>query len=136
MKTATFLISLALAMPAAAVPLNVQIHYVETYQQACDAAVAYAATVPGATFGFIATDSMEPHFPAKLTVHVIEPGEPEVGQAPAFKHNGQTYIHQLTQKGAGRYVTSGTNVAAPDAGYRTRKDLVGVVRQVWVAKSR
>lgn len=127
-----FLASTAFAAPA----LDVRIHHVETLTEACLAAVAYAATVPGSTFGHIATDSMEPYFPAKLTVHVVEPGEPEVGQPIAFKHNGKPYVHQLTQKGLGRYVTSGTNVAAPDAGYRARKDLRGVVRHVWVAKNR
>lgn len=136
MKPIALLLFIALAMPAKSTPLDVQIHYVDTVHDAVSQASAYARKIKGADVRFPATNSMEPHFPVGHTAIVYEPGEPTIGQPVAFRVNGapMIYTHQVTSKGLGRYVTSGTNVAGPDAGYRTRKDLVGVVRHVWVAK--
>lgn len=134
MKHFLSLLFLAASVSAAPIPaLNVRVHYVETYADACFAAYVYARTVQGSGAGHVATDSMEPVMPAKRTVYVVEPGLPEVGQPVLFKHNGQTYLHMLKKRGMGRFVTTGTNVAKEDAGYRIERDIAGVVRHVWVA---
>lgn len=119
----------------APVPSHVTIHHVDTFEQAAQAAVAYAQTIKGAEFGHVATDSMEPYFPAKRTVFVSEPGDPLVGQPVRFQYKGRRYIHMVKSKGLGRYETTGTNVQKPDAGYRTKEDILGPVRHVWVAKN-
>lgn len=138
MKTLLLFLCLCLssavfARPAKEFPVNVTVHHVETFAEACFEAYLYAVTVQGAGLGHVSSGSMEPTFPAKRTVYVIEPGLPEVGEPFVFKYEGRAYVHQLTRAGYGRYVTAGTNPRIEDAGYRTKADIVGVVRHVWVS---
>lgn len=121
------------AKPAKPALPNVQIHRVKTFAEAAKAAVEYAQKTGAKDFGIVPTDSMDPHFPAGRTIRVSEPGDPGIGDVVTFKNGNKLFIHQVTKKGLGRYSTKGTNTQGEDAGYRTKKDIVGVVRHVWVS---
>lgn len=120
--------------PAILTPQGVQYHYVDTHEEARMAALQYAAKVGAIDFNMVNSGSMEPHFPAKRTIYVTEAGEPDEGTPTVFMHNGKPYIHLTKSKGLGRYTTQGTNPGVEDAGYRTKDDIKGVVRHVWISK--